>query len=96
MPQTSHSALGIRHAVRHPGNPKTVLDLPAAREVRAVRGRGHRRRHHAQLGAVHIGARAVIVAKEAGVVSGLEIAQMTFREVDLELKFRRPRATAEI
>jgi len=36
----------------------------------------------------NIGARAVIVAKEAGVVSGIEIAQMTFREVDDALKFR--------
>jgi len=36
----------------------------------------------------NIGARAVIVAKEPGVVSGIEIAQMTFREVDPALKFR--------
>ena len=36
----------------------------------------------------NIHARAVIVAKEPGVVSGLEIAQMTFREVDPALKFR--------
>lgn len=36
----------------------------------------------------NVGARAVIVAKEPGVVSGLEIAQMTFREVDPSLKFR--------
>jgi nicotinate-nucleotide pyrophosphorylase (carboxylating) len=36
----------------------------------------------------NIGARAVIVAKEPGVVSGLEIAQMTFREVDPALKFK--------
>ena len=36
----------------------------------------------------NVGARASIVAKEAGVTSGLEIAQMTFREVDPTLKFR--------
>lgn len=36
----------------------------------------------------NVGARAVIVAKEPGVVSGLEIALMTFREVDPSLKFR--------
>jgi nicotinate-nucleotide pyrophosphorylase (carboxylating) len=36
----------------------------------------------------NVGARAAIVAKERGVVSGLEIAQMTFREVDPSLKFR--------
>jgi nicotinate-nucleotide pyrophosphorylase (carboxylating) len=36
----------------------------------------------------NVGARAVIVAKEPGVVSGLEIAQMTFREVDPSLKFK--------
>lgn len=36
----------------------------------------------------NVGARAAIVAKEPGVVSGLEIAQMTFREVDPSLKFR--------
>ena len=36
----------------------------------------------------NVGARAVIMAKEAGVVSGLEIAQMCFHEVDSSLKFR--------
>lgn len=36
----------------------------------------------------NVGARAAIVAKEPGVVSGLEIAQMTFREVDPTLKFK--------
>lgn len=36
----------------------------------------------------NVGARAVIMAKESGVVSGLEIAQMTFREVDPSLKFK--------
>lgn len=36
----------------------------------------------------NVGARAAIVAKEPGVVSGLEIAQMTFREVDPSLKFK--------
>ena len=36
----------------------------------------------------NIGARAVIVAKEPCVISGLEIAQMTFREVDPALKFK--------
>ena len=36
----------------------------------------------------NVGARAVIMAKEQGVVSGLEIAQMTFLEVDPTLKFR--------
>lgn len=36
----------------------------------------------------NVGARAVIMAKEAGVVSGLEIAQMCFREVDPALKFK--------
>ncbi len=36
----------------------------------------------------NVGARAVIMAKERGVVSGLEIAQMTFREVDPALKFK--------
>lgn len=36
----------------------------------------------------NVGARAVIMAKEPGVVSGLEIAQMCFREVDDSLKFR--------
>ena len=36
----------------------------------------------------NVGARAVIVAKEHGVVSGLEIAQMCFREIDPSLKFK--------
>ncbi len=36
----------------------------------------------------NVGARAAIVAKEPGVVSGLEIAQMTFQEVDKTLKFK--------
>lgn len=36
----------------------------------------------------NIGARAVIVAKEPCVVSGLELAKMTFREVDATLKFK--------
>ena len=36
----------------------------------------------------NVGARASIVAKAPGVVSGLEIAQMTFLEVDETLKFR--------
>jgi nicotinate-nucleotide pyrophosphorylase (carboxylating) len=36
----------------------------------------------------NVGARAVIMAKEPGVVSGLEIAQMCFHEVDPSLKFR--------
>jgi nicotinate-nucleotide pyrophosphorylase (carboxylating) len=36
----------------------------------------------------NVGARAVIMAKEPGVVSGIEIAQMTFREIDPALKFR--------
>ncbi len=36
----------------------------------------------------NVGARAVIMAKEPGVVSGLEIAQMCFHEVDPALKFR--------
>jgi nicotinate-nucleotide pyrophosphorylase (carboxylating) len=36
----------------------------------------------------NVGARAVIMAKEPGVVSGLEIAQMCFHEVDASLKFR--------
>lgn len=34
------------------------------------------------------GARAVIMAKERGVVSGLEIARMTFQAVDPQLQFR--------
>ncbi|HEY6866683.1 MAG TPA: carboxylating nicotinate-nucleotide diphosphorylase [Candidatus Eisenbacteria bacterium] len=36
----------------------------------------------------NVGARAVIMAKAPGVVSGLEIAQMTFREVDRALQFK--------
>lgn len=36
----------------------------------------------------NIGARAVIMAKAPGIVSGLEIAQMTFHEVEPTLKFR--------
>jgi len=36
----------------------------------------------------NVGARAVVMAREAGVVSGLEIAQMTFREVDPALKWK--------
>ncbi len=36
----------------------------------------------------NVGARAAIVAKEPGIVSGLEIAQMTFQEVDKSLKFK--------
>jgi len=36
----------------------------------------------------NVGARAVIMAKARGVVSGLEIAQMTFREVDPALQFK--------
>ena len=36
----------------------------------------------------NVGARAVIMAKARGVVSGLEIAQMTFREVDPALTFK--------
>ena len=36
----------------------------------------------------NVGARAVIMAKEPGVVSGLDNAQMCFREVDDSLKFR--------
>jgi nicotinate-nucleotide pyrophosphorylase (carboxylating) len=36
----------------------------------------------------NVGARAVIMAKARGVVSGLEIAQMTFREVDPALHFK--------
>jgi nicotinate-nucleotide pyrophosphorylase (carboxylating) len=36
----------------------------------------------------NVGARAVIMAKAPGVVSGLEIAQMTFREVDPALQFK--------
>ena len=36
----------------------------------------------------NVGARAAIVAKARGVVSGLDIAAMTFREVDPGLKFK--------
>src|SRR5207247_1223058 len=36
----------------------------------------------------NVGARAAIVAKAEGVVSGLDIAAMTFREVDATLKFK--------
>jgi nicotinate-nucleotide pyrophosphorylase (carboxylating) len=36
----------------------------------------------------NVGARAVIMAKAPGVISGLEIAQMTFREVDPKLQFK--------
>jgi len=36
----------------------------------------------------NVGARAVIMAKARGVISGLEIAQMTFREVDPALTFK--------
>jgi len=36
----------------------------------------------------NVGARAVIMAKAPGVVSGLEIAQMTFREVDPALHYK--------
>jgi nicotinate-nucleotide pyrophosphorylase (carboxylating) len=36
----------------------------------------------------NVGARAAIVAKAAGVVSGVDIAAMTFREVDPTLKFK--------
>ena len=36
----------------------------------------------------NVGARAVIMAKARGIVSGLEIAQMTFREVDPALTFK--------
>ena len=36
----------------------------------------------------NVGARATLLAKAPGVVSGVEIAAMTFREVDPELKFR--------
>lgn len=37
---------------------------------------------------VGVGARAAITAKEPGVVSGLEIAQLTFREVDPTVRYR--------
>ena len=36
----------------------------------------------------NVGARAAIVAKAPGVVSGMDIAAMTFREVDSSLKFK--------
>lgn len=36
----------------------------------------------------NVGARAAIVAKQKGVVSGIDIAGMTFREVDASLKFK--------
>ena len=36
----------------------------------------------------NVGARAVIMAKAPGVVSGVEIAQMTFHEVDRALQFK--------
>ena len=36
----------------------------------------------------NVGARAAIVAKEPGIVSGLEIAQMTFQEVDKSIKLK--------
>ena len=36
----------------------------------------------------NVGARAAIVAKQPGVVSGMDIASMTFREVDASLKFK--------
>jgi nicotinate-nucleotide pyrophosphorylase (carboxylating) len=36
----------------------------------------------------NVGARAVIMAKAPGVVSGLEIAMLTFREVDPQLTFK--------
>jgi len=36
----------------------------------------------------NVGARAAIVAKSSGVLSGIEIASMTFREVDASLKFK--------
>lgn len=35
-----------------------------------------------------INARAAIVAKEAGVIAGLDVARITFREADAHLKFR--------
>jgi nicotinate-nucleotide pyrophosphorylase (carboxylating) len=35
-----------------------------------------------------VNARAAIMAKEAGVVAGLDVAQITFREADPKLKFR--------
>jgi nicotinate-nucleotide pyrophosphorylase (carboxylating) len=36
----------------------------------------------------NVGARAAIVAKQPGVVSGIDIAGMTFREVDASVKFK--------
>ena len=36
----------------------------------------------------NVGARAAIVAKQPGVVSGIDLAAMTFREVDPSLKFK--------
>ena len=36
----------------------------------------------------NVGARAAIVAKQPGVVSGIDIAAMTFREVDSTIKFK--------
>ena len=36
----------------------------------------------------NVGARAAIVAKQPGVVSGIDIAAMTFREVDSSIKFK--------
>jgi nicotinate-nucleotide pyrophosphorylase (carboxylating) len=36
----------------------------------------------------NVGARAAIVAKSPGVISGLDIAAMTFREIDSKLKFK--------
>ena len=36
----------------------------------------------------NVGARAAIVVKETGIVSGVDIAGLTFREVDPSLKFR--------
>ena len=36
----------------------------------------------------NVGARAALVAKQPGVVSGMDIAAMTFREVDASLKFK--------
>lgn len=36
----------------------------------------------------NVGARAAIVAKSPGVISGLDIAAMTFREIDAKIKFK--------
>jgi nicotinate-nucleotide pyrophosphorylase (carboxylating) len=36
----------------------------------------------------NVGARAAIVAKQPGVVSGIDIAAMTFRQVDASVKFK--------